>query len=303
MRAAGVSVIIVNMNSERWLRKCLHAINDVEGQLAVQVIVVDNGSTDRSLETATQLRPNAVLLPQANNVGYVRANNIGLMEATERYVLFLNPDAILHPESLQEMIRFMEATEQAGASSPQILSPDGTDQGTARSFPGVMSAIFGRRSIWTRWFPNNRWSKRYMVGWQRADEEPFEVEMLSSACLMMPTALAQHLEGMDEDFFLYWVDGVLCHRVLEAGRKVYCVPRAKVTHYEGHGGSTKTWRLRCRATILFHQEAYLAYVKVHHLPKMHPIRLFAGTALTTKAVLLMALQLLQPQRALSSVKK
>ncbi len=108
---------------------------------------------------------------------------------------------------------------------------------------------------------------------------------------------------MDEDLFLYWVDGELCHRVLEAGRKVFSVPRAKVTHYEGHGGSPKTWRLRCRATVLFHKEAYLAYVKVNHLPRFHPSRIFAGLALTVKAVLLMALQLLQPQRALSSARK
>ena len=105
---------------------------------------------------------------------------------------------------------------------------------------------------------------------------------------------------MDEDFQLYWVDAELCTRVRAAGFKVYCVPRAKLVHFEGQGGSTRTFRQRVRTTLAFHRDAYLAYVKIHSLARMHPLRLFAGLALSARAACLLLVQVLRPGRATSS---
>lgn len=300
MSVAELSIIIVNMNTADWLQQCLASIKQTMGDVGLQVILIDNASTDNSIEVARQVYPQLHLLPQSRNIGYVPANNLGLASATGRYVMFLNNDVRVYPGCFHELVGFLDKHPNAGAVSGQILNPDGSDQGCARRFPTVMNGLFGRRSLLTKWFPRNPWSTRYMVGRHVAHDEPFEVEILSSACLVLRTDLARDLGGMDEDFQLYWVDAELCSRVRERGYNVYCVPRAKIMHYEGQGGSTKTLRQRFRATVCFHRDAYRAYYKVHHLSPLHPRRLFAAIALTLKASGMIVLQCLRPDRATSS---
>ncbi len=293
------SVVIINMNARDFLLDCIRSLQSQSGRPA-EIILVDNASIDGSVEAAEAICPGLISLPQSRNLGYVPANNVGLEVATGRYVMFLNNDAALEPGCLEELTRFLESRPEVGAISGQILNPDGSDQGCARSFPSVANGLFGRRSALTRWFPNNPWSKKFMVGRHREDDEPFEVEILSSACIAFRREVAVELGGMDEDFDLYWVDAEMCGRVRRRGLSVYCVPRARIVHHEGSGGSTATFRQRLRRTIGFHRDAYLAYRKVHQLHAFDPRRWFAATALTGRASILALLQLLRPGRATSS---
>ena len=294
------SIVIVNMNAKDWLQLCLRGAMEGHDGVTSQIILIDNASVDGSVEAARQTCPDIVALPQATNLGYVPANNIGLGHATGDLVMFLNNDAMLQPGSLAHLKAFMAARPDVGAVSGQIFNPDGSDQGCARNFPSVANGLFGRRSLLTRAFPNNPWSKKFMVGRHQDTDAPFEVEILSSACLVVRTDLAKQLGGMDESFGLYWVDAEMCARIRKLGYKVYCVPDAKIVHDEGQGGSTKTFRQRVKATISFHRDAYLAYTKVNDWSALHPLRLFAATALTARAALLMGMQLLRPGRATSS---
>jgi GT2 family glycosyltransferase len=295
-----LSIVIVNCNGADWLRRCLGSIRAADDPVSLQVILVDNGSRDGSVEVARELWPDLLALPQKRNIGYVPANNVGLVKADGRYVMFLNNDTELHPGCLSSLVSFLDEHPDVGAASGQILNPDGTDQGTARRLPTIATGLFGRRSLLTRLFPKNRWSRRFMMGRHHRGDEPFEVEILSSACIVLPTELARRLSGMDEDFQLYWVDAELCTRVRAAGFKVYCVPRAKLVHFEGQGGSTRTFRQRVGATLAFHRDAYLAYVKINSLAHVHPLRLFAGLALSVRAACLLLVQVLRPGRATSS---
>ncbi len=295
-----LSIVIVNMNAADMLARCLTSIEQTRGGLQVQTILVDNASMDHSIEAARSACPEVVVLRQARNVGYVPANNLGLAVATGRHVMFLNNDTEVRAGALEGLVRFLDEHPTVGAASGQILNPDGSDQGTARRFPTAANALFGRRSLLTRWFPDNPWSRRYLMGRQRADDGPFEVEILSSACLVVRTDLARELGGMDEDFRLYWVDAELCRRVRDRGFQIYCIPASKIVHFEGQGGSTRTFRQRCRSTIGFHRDAYLAYTKSRHLGWRHPQRLLAGTGLALRAACLIVLQCLRPHKATSS---
>jgi GT2 family glycosyltransferase len=295
-----LSVVIVNMNSSSFLGPCLSSIRETKGSLEIEVILIDNGSTDDSIEVARRGWPGIMLLEQGRNIGYVPANNLGLKFASAPYVMLLNNDTVVQENCLQQLVQFLDQAGEAGVVSPAILNPDGTDQGTAKRFPTIANGLFGRRSVLTRIFPRNRWTRRYLVGRHHHGDEPFEVEYVSSACLVARTDLLKRLGGMDEAFQLYWVDAVLCSRVLSIGYKVFCVPRAKLIHYEGHGGSTKTFRQRCRSTIAFHRDAYLAFTKVHHLGRLHPLTWMAAAVLTMRASALMLLQLLRPWKAVSS---
>ncbi|MCP4766458.1 MAG: glycosyltransferase family 2 protein [Gammaproteobacteria bacterium] len=294
------SVVIVNMNASYWLRRCLTNITTGQDGIDTQVILIDNASVDDSIQVAGQTCPQILCLPQKKNIGYVPANNVGLQHSTGELVMFLNNDAELQPDCLAHLKTFMNDQPDVGAVSGQILNPDGSDQGCARRFPSIANGLFGRRSILTRLFPINPWSKKFMVGRHQQNDEPFEVEILSSACLVVRTELANELGGMDESFGLYWVDAEMCARVRAKGHKVFCVPKAKIIHHEGNGGSTKTFKQRCKSTISFHRDAYLAYTKVHGWSAYHPLRLFAAAALSARATCLLILQFLRPTRATSS---
>lgn len=295
-----VSVIIVNWNAREMLRGCLESLRENPHNLRIEVILVDNGSSDGSVEMARAEWTGIKIIEPGRNVGYVPANNIGLRHATGRYVFFLNNDTVLDRNALGELVRFLDTHPEAGAASGRIVNPDGTDQGCARSLPSVANAIFGRRSLLTRLWPDNPWTRRYMVCWQRTDDEPYEVEILSSAAIIMPTAAAHELRGMDEDFQLYWVDAELCSRIRRSGFRIFCVPRARIVHFEGHGGSTKTFRMRLRSTLIFHTDAYHAFTKIHQLRAYDPRAVFAAVALSARALALAAAQCLLPARSFSS---
>jgi hypothetical protein len=295
-----VSVVLVNWNARDMLRACLLSLRKQEGRLRQEWIVVDNGSTDGSAAMLRTEWPEVLLIQPGRNIGYVRANNEGLRHARGRYVFFLNNDTVLDPHALRELVSFLDDRPRAGACSGLILNPDGTDQGCARRLPTVASGLFGRRSPLTRLWPNNPWSRRFMAGWQHEGNDPFEVEILSSAAILMPLPLALELNGMDEEFRLYWVDAELCTRIRRRGFQIWCVPRARITHFEGQGGSTRTFRSRMRSCVAFHRDAYLAFTKIHRWPWWHPGSLLAAGALAARAACLLAVQTLVPRRSTSS---
>ena len=103
LAAPDISIILVNMNASEMLRACLQSIRSTQGNLSLQVILIDNGSTDNSLQVAAEEWPNMVLLAQKRNIGYVKANNLGLAQASGRKALLLNNDTVLLAGCLQEM--------------------------------------------------------------------------------------------------------------------------------------------------------------------------------------------------------
>ncbi|MBM3784994.1 MAG: glycosyltransferase family 2 protein [Acidobacteria bacterium] len=300
MSEPDVSIVIVNWNAKEMLRACLDSLASQPASLQVEIIVVDNGSHDGSQAMLGRDFANVILIEPDGNIGYVKANNVGLRRATGRYVFFLNNDTLTGADALKELIRFMDTHPEAGAASGRILNPDGTDQGCARKLPTLANGLFGRRSVLTRLWPSNPWSRRYMLGWQQTGVEPFEVEILSSAALLLPRELAVDMRGMDEAFELYWVDAEMCARVRERGLRVYCVPRSEIVHFEGQGGSTRTFRSRMRSTLAFHRDAFRAFVRIRHLGISHPAAIAAAAALGVRAALLIGLQFLRPHRATSS---
>jgi perosamine synthetase len=295
-----VSIVIVNHNAREMLRGCLRCLAANRGSASIELILIDNCSADGSVEMAKQEWPGLVLVEPGRNIGYVPANNIGLRRSRGRYVLFLNNDTLVEPDAITVLIQFMDSHPGVGAASGLILNPDGTDQGCARRVPTLANGLFGRRSVLTRIWPSNPWSRRYMLGWQKQGDEPFEVEILSSAALLLPTDDALALGGMDEAFELYWVDAEICARVRRSGRSVFCVPAARIVHFEGQGGSTRTFRMRMKSTLAFHRDAYRAYVRIRQIPGSHPRALLVAGALSVRAVALGIGQFLRPARATSS---
>lgn len=295
-----LTILIVNRNASGYLRACLQSLLDTAGDLAIQLILIDGSSTDDSVEISRRMWPEVEVISVPESLGYVRGNNVGLKQARGRYTMYLNSDTEIHPGALQVLVDYMEKHAEVGAASGAILNPDGTDQGVIRRFPTIMNGIFGRRSFLSKLFPNNPYYRRYMQSRTETGDAPFETEMLSACSMLVRTDLLRELGGMDERFQFYWVDGELCIRIARKGYKVMCVPRAKIMHHEGKGGSVGTFAKRMKMNIAFNHGAYLAYVQYHRFGACDPRRLLVWAILAARTVLLAGALLLRPWKSTSS---
>jgi GT2 family glycosyltransferase len=222
-----VSVVIVNWNTRDLLARAVVSVRKYSGELKVETIVVDNGSTDGSAQMIYRLYSNVQLIANGDNVGYTRAANQGLAAAQGRYILFLNSDAEVTEGCLETLVRVMDAHREVGACSPRW----GDDPHM------VPAGVFPR--LWMRLLPvkvNQRIERRRIEGFYR-DRELFEVEWIIGACLMVRREVVRQIGGMEERLFMWYDDAEWCLRMKQAGWRRVIVPGAKCLHE--HGASAK----------------------------------------------------------------
>jgi GT2 family glycosyltransferase len=282
---ADVAVVIVTHRCRDHVIACLQALRSAAEHSSVQVVVVDNDSRDGTLAALVAGDDRPTVIAMGRNAGFACAVNRGIAATRSRHVLVLNPDTTAAPGSVDRLVRFADATPGAGAIAPRLRNGDGTDQATARAFPTPAAALFGRRSPLTRAFPTNRWSARFLTGRDHRGDEPFAVDWVSGACVLVPRAVVDRVGGLDETFFLYWEDADWCRRIKAAGYGVWCVPRAEVVHAEG-GSRGHVWP----APVVrhFHRGAYRYWTK-HHAPQWwNPLRWVAAGALAVRCAAVLA---------------
>jgi GT2 family glycosyltransferase len=217
-----LSIIIASWNVRDLLAACLASLRAVT--LEIEIIVVDNASTDGSAEMVAAEFPQATLIRNATNIGFARANNQGICLARGRYVLLLNADTVVPPGALAALVDFMDAHPQAGACGPRLLHPDGTPQPYA----------FGRdpTPVYLLWRGLNRLLfHRYVHDW--ATDQVQEAEWVSGACLIVRREAIEQIGGLDENIFMYFEDNDWCLRLRRAGWRVYYNPQASITHLGG----------------------------------------------------------------------
>lgn len=290
--SATVSTVIVNWNFWSHLQRCLEALCKIHDQVC-EIVVVDNGSQDGSVSNVRKEFPHVVVQANATNLGYARAVNQGLGLVVGRYVLLLDPDTKLSPDSFAMLLDFMEKHPEASVVAPRTYYPDGTVQESARDFPSAMNALFGRQSLLTRLF-DNPFSRRYLMRHKLHATEPFEVQQVSSACMLLRREVVDQAGPFDEGYNSYWADTEWCMRLRRMGKIIYCVPAASVIHYE----QSRRGRKKSQHRIwLFHRDAYQLYWKNYTWGRWDPRAVFAFVALTARAALFMAWNLLPPLRA------
>jgi len=280
--ALDISVITVTYECGELVGPMLASLTAAAPRYSTEVIVVDNASTDGVVDIVRSRLPGARVIQMGENAGFARANNRGIAAARGNYVMLLNPDTVCEPGALDALGRFLDDEPRAAVAAPRLLYPDLRDQGTARSFPTAAAALFGRRSLLTKLFPRNRWSRRYLKGRDHRGDEPFEVDWVSGAAMMVRRSAIDRVGGLDEKFFMHWEDADWCHRMKDAGFAVYAVPVSRIVHHEG--GSRRGWPPRqLRA---FHAGAYRYYTK-HHAPQWwNPFKYIAGAGLGMRAAIL-----------------
>lgn len=282
-----LSIIIVNFNGGALVDTCLASIYDNPPQGDFEVVFVDNASTDGSFERVREKFPQMVCQANSDNVGLALAFNDGLRLARGDYLLSLDNDTRILPGALDALLETMRADAAIGVAGSMLHNPDMTLQRTFRRKPSWLNAIFGRRSLVTRLWPGNPISSKYLMDEQLDSDEPFEVDWVSTAALMISRAAYDKAGGLDEDFFVYWVDADWCARVKAAGFRIVAVPASPIIHDENLKARRRT-RKSSRMIKDFHRGAYLYYRKNHAKARFHPMALVAWLGLNLRARLMIA---------------
>ena len=226
-----LSIVIVNWNVCDLLRRCLHSIfSNLQSPISSQVVVVDNGSSDGSVEMVRAEFPTVHVIANTENRGFPAANNQGLAVAQGRYILLLNPDTEIVGDGLATLLAFADAHPDVGMVGPQLLYPDGSIQSSRRRFPTLATAFF--ESTWLQPYAPRRLLERYEL-LDQSDTVVQDVDWLYGAALMARREAIEQVGPMDESFFMYSEELDWCRRFRETGWRVVYLPAAQIIHHEG----------------------------------------------------------------------
>ena len=232
----GISIIIVNYNVKYFLRQCLQSILKTSFNGDLEVIVVDNQSTDGSDRMMSEEFPQISYVYNDHNVGFSKANNQGIAMAAHPYTLILNPDTILQEDTLTHCHDFMAVHPRAGAVGVKMVDGSGTYlPESKRGFPTPLTALFKLTGL-SRLFPRSSLFNRYYLG-HLDPNQAHKVEVLTGAFLFGRTALLREIGGFDEDYFMYGEDIELSFQIRERDWEVHYLPTTSIVHFKGE--STK----------------------------------------------------------------
>jgi GT2 family glycosyltransferase len=243
-------VVIVSYNSSAHLRDSVEPLAYLDG---VHVVVVDNASTDGSLETVADLPVTAI--SRVDNAGFAAGCNVGSAAGEAPAVLFLNPDATIGEESLRTLTAALADDDSLGAVAPRIEHADGSIAWSQRRFPRLRST-YARAFFLHRLFPRAPWADE-LVRDRAAYERPGAPEWVSGACVLVRRSALEEIGGWDAGFFLYSEDTDLCKRLRDRGHRVRFEPGARVVHVEGASAARA-------ATLPLLARSRVRYARKHH---------------------------------------
>ena len=230
-------VCIVNWNTQDYLRECLTALSRYPptGD-EIEIIVIDNASTDGSAEMVAAEFPEVQLIANAHNAGYAEGNTLAMAQSTGDALLLLNPDAIVHPDSLTCAAKFAEAHPHLGAFGCRLVGADGKTQKSLRSFPDPGPVLWEFLGL-SRLFPKSHIFGAYRMTWFDYDSV-IEADQPMGSFLWISRAAYAAVGGMDPQFPIFFNEVDWCWRAKrERGFPIYYTPEVVVTHYGG--GSTR----------------------------------------------------------------
>ena len=265
---ADLSIVIVSWNVRELLRRCLQSIVtgaqpgpsdgvfQVDGW-EVEILVVDNASTDGSSEMVRDEFPRVHLIANDENRGFTSANNQGLTLSQGRYLLLLNPDTEIVDAALATMIGYIEENSKVGVLGPRLINTDGSLQSSRRRFPTFSTAL-AESTVVQEWWGDNRILRRYYMA-DTADDAIQDVDWLVGACLLVRRQAYEQVGSLDEGFFMYSEELDWCRRIKGAGWGVVYLPTATIVHHEG-----KSSEQVVPARHIYFQSSKVRYFRKHH---------------------------------------
>jgi GT2 family glycosyltransferase len=275
-----VSICIPTLNASNYLRNCLRSIQDQhlliwastgtngadhpdedtsaqDHRLSIEVIIVDNASSDDTLQMLAGEYPAVRLITNSSNLGFTHPVNQALQLSQGRYMLLLNPDTVVLPGAINELVGYIETHPEVGICGPKVLNSDGTLQKACKRGVSRPWATFSYFSGLYALFPHNKLFGGYLLNY--LDEDKIhEVDGISGSCMLIRRSVVDQIGYLDERFFAYQEDADYCFQAKKAGWKVVYFPSAQVIHYGGQGGSRAQ---PYKSIIEWHRSYYLYYRK------------------------------------------
>jgi GT2 family glycosyltransferase len=264
-----VSIVIVSFNTRNTLRESLQSIDRETEGLQLEVLVVDNGSSDGSPAMVEQEFPHVRLICSAENLGFGAGNNLAIEAARGRYIVLLNSDAFLCPGSLRAAVERMERFPQVALAGGQLMGRDRSWQPSARMFPHVITDAFVLTGLAAK-YPKSRIFGRSDRTW--ADPAAAaEVDWVPGAFSIIRAEVLRKVGLFDPRFFLYSEEVDLCRRIKQAGYQIWYWPEIQVIHVGGESSrrledldfsstSSQVTRWRMRSMLLYYRKHHGAMV-------------------------------------------
>ncbi|HHS94953.1 MAG TPA: glycosyltransferase, partial [Phaeodactylibacter sp.] len=253
-----LSVIIVNYNVKYFLEQALLSVRIAARSVPTEVFVVDNNSVDDSVAMVKEKFPEVKLIANKENVGFSRANNQAIAEATGDYILLLNPDTVVEESTFRLCVEFMDAHPEAGGLGVKMIDGSGNFlPESKRGFPSPAVAFykaFGLAAL----FPKSKIFNHYHLGYLN-ENQTHEIEVLAGAFMLLRKKVLDEIGWLDEAFFMYGEDIDLSYRIVKAGYKNYYYPHSTIIHYKGEStkkGSLNYVKVFYKAMIIFAEKHF-----------------------------------------------
>ena len=252
-----LSIVIVNWNTQHVIVGCLESVLANLGELSAEVIVIDNASTDDSVQVIAERFPQVQLIANDANRGFAAANNQGMRIARGQYVLLLNPDTVVLDEVFEKTLDYARRHPDVGVVGCQVMESAQTVQRTCFRFPSPLNTL-----MWVSgalaWCPRSRIAGRAAYGpWNRQDER--EVEVVSGMYMLVRRAAIEQVGLMDEAYFVFAEEADWCYRFRNAGWRCVFAPVGRIMHVDGGSKSTEQASVKMyveiqKSLLLFHRK-------------------------------------------------
>ena len=242
-----VSIVIVSFNTREILRRCLRSVLEHGGEVAYEIIVIDNASGDQSAAMVAAEFPQVRLIANPRNLMFAAASNQGMAVAAGRHLLLLNSDAFLRVGALATMLGFLDVRPRAAAVGPKVLNTDGSLQSKGFTAPRIglgLVRVTGLNKLLPerlkrRWFSNYFWDENTAV----------MPDVLSGCCMLLKASVVREIGPLCEDFYHGGEDGEWCFRARHAGHEVWFIPDAVVEHIGGASNVRHTTAIALRDSV------------------------------------------------------
>ena len=256
-----ISVIIVNYNVKEYLAQLLLSLERALQTISHEIIIVDNHSIDGSVQFLKDKNFKVRIIENDENLGFGRANNQALKICKGKYVVLINPDTVVQEDTFSRMIDFFDNTPDASVATCKIIDPAGNFSVDCRhSIPTPSVALWKVLGL-SKLFPKSRIFGQYNMTYLNSDQI-YSIPAISGSFMMMKKEVLDQVGLFDEQFFMYCEDIDLCHRITQAGFKIYYFPETQIIHYKGE--STKKDNLDYVKT--FNKSLYQFFQK-YYAPK------------------------------------
>ncbi len=226
-----ISVVVVGWNARRYLELCLESLEAAPPRRSMEVLVVDNASTDGTAEMIETKFPWVKLLKSPENLGFSRGNNLAIRQCQGRYIALVNPDVILLPGCLDALADFLDQHPKVGNVGPRVFNPDMTQQSTCRRFPTLWNNFCSATALATKFKNSRLFAGEHM--WYFSHDRTLTVDVIVGCFSMIRRQTFDAVGLLDEKLFMYGDDVDWCRRCWNAGWQVVFYPGAQAIHDRG----------------------------------------------------------------------